>query len=151
MNRDDFIAALDLPFNSLSDRLALLSPQQVEQPLAEGKWSLKDLIAHFIFWDTITVRALEACYHNLPFNWNKYADWNSLNARAAEEMRDSPVKRVAAEWQVTHAIMLETLNRVPDERLLENGEIPKWLHENVLDHYTYHASQVDEFLKRREI
>lgn len=146
MNRDEFAAAVDGAFSRMMIPLKNFAREQIESPLAEGKWSLKDLAAHFIFWDLITVRALEANFRGDAFDWNAYSDWNALNAKAVEESKSSPHARVAAEWLITHTTVIEALRRLPDETLLVDGTIPQWLHENVLDHYEYHASQVDDWV-----
>jgi len=44
--------------------------------------------------------------------------------------------------------VMEAMRRVPDERLLEGGKIPRWLIENVLDHYRHHAAQVNAWTER---
>lgn len=153
MNRDEFAAAMEGAFDGMIMPLANLPRELVTQPLAESKWSLKELAAHFIFWDQVTVRALESCFRGESFDWGAYAQWDKLNAQAVSEAQAKPESRVAAEWQITHTTVMEAMRRVPDKRLLENGEIPRWLIENVLDHYRHHSAQVivwTERLKRED-
>jgi len=148
MNRDEFAAAVEEAFDGMMMPLANLPPGIVTQPLAEGKWSLKELAAHFILWDQITVRALETCFRGESLVWQAYAESDSLNAQAADDAQSAPHTRVAAEWQITHTTVMEALRRVPDENLLEGGKIPRWLIENVLDHYRHHAAQFTAWKER---
>lgn len=151
MNRDEFAAVVDDAFNRMIAPLSNLTRESVEQPMAGGKWTLKDLAAHFIEWDKQTVQALEACYRGERFNGSAFANRDQRNIQATAESCTASHKRIAAEWRITHMTMMEALHRVPDERLLENNRIPAWLIENVLDHYRHHAAQVEarlETLKR---
>ena len=148
MDRDEFAVAVEGAFDGMIMPLAKLSRELVTQPLAEGQWSLKELAAHFIFRDQITVRALEACFRGETFDWDEYAERDQLNAQAVADAEAAPHSRVAAEWQITHTTVMEALRRVPDERLLEHGGIPSWLIENVLDHYRHHAAQVTAWTER---
>ena len=148
MNRDEFAAAMEAAFDGMIMPLANLPRELVTQPLTEGKWSLKELAAHFTFWDQITVRALESCFRGESFDWGAYAQWGKLNAQAVSDAQTKPESRVAAEWQITHTTVMEAMRRVPDERLLEGGKIPRWLIENVLDHYRHHAAQVTAWTER---
>ncbi|MFZ5432738.1 MAG: ClbS/DfsB family four-helix bundle protein [Calditrichota bacterium] len=147
MNREDFTAAWEAAYTTIIAALQSLPPELLQEPLAEGKWSLRDLAAHLIFWDKITLRALEARFQGQDLDWNEYSDWDGLNRQAADEMRTTPLKRMISEWQLTHGTIEEALSRVPEELLFERGEIPQWLHENVLDHYVYHAGQVEEWVE----
>ena len=148
MSRDEFAGAVEGAFDGMIMPLTKLSGELVTQPLAAGKWSLKELAGHFIFRDQITVRALEACFRGEPFDWNDYAERDRLSAQAVDDVQAAPHTRVAAQWQITHTTVMEALRRVADERPLEEGEIPRWLIENVLDHYLHHAKQVKTWTER---
>ena len=148
MTRDEFTQALEADFDPMISLLQSLRSEQAEQPLAEGKWSLRDLAAHLLFWDTIVIRALEALMRGEPFDWKKYSDWDACNAEAANQHRGAPLKRVVSEWRITHVALVESLARGPAEKLLENGEMPHWLRVAVTDHYRHHTQQVKEWAGR---
>lgn len=132
-------------FAKLMAPVEALAAADLEQPMTAGKWSWKDMAAHFIFWDKITVRALEAAYQGQTFNWKEYSDWDGLNNQAVVDMRNDPLSRVVNAWRVTYSTLMEAMARVPDERLLVDGRIPDWLMGAVLDHYRHHALQVEEW------
>jgi uncharacterized damage-inducible protein DinB len=148
VNRDEFAAAVEEAFDGMIAPLTRLSGDLVTQPLAEGKRSLKELAAHLVRWDKITVRALEACFRGESFDWQTCAESDSLNAQTVADAEAAPHTRVAAEWQITHTTVMEALRRVPDQRLLEGGEIPRWLIEKVLDHYGHHAAEVKAWMEK---
>jgi uncharacterized damage-inducible protein DinB len=142
MTREEFLTAFEIAFERLLAPTRGLHPEVMEQPLAPGKWSLKELAAHLAFWDALALRALEALFHGDSFDWASYADENRWNAEAVERVRMQPLKRVLYELRVTHSALSEAVRRVPEDKLLENGEIPRWLIQHVLEHYEHHISQV---------
>lgn len=148
MTREEFTSALESDFDPLISLLSSLTPAQAEQPLAEGKWSLRDLAAHLLFWDTIVIRALEALWHGETFDWEKYADWDACNADAANQHCGAPLKRFVSEWRITHFALVESLARVPDEKLLDDGKIPHWLLIALTEHYRHHTEQVKAWVER---
>jgi len=148
MTREEFTSALESDFDPLISLVQSLTPAQAEQPLAEGKWSLRDLAAHLLFWDTIVIRALEAIVRGETFDWETYSDWDACNAQAANRQRNAPLKRFVSEWRITHFALVESLARVPDGTLLENGEMPHWLLVALTDHYRHHAEQVKAWVER---
>lgn len=147
MDREEFTADLEILFGRLLAPVEALETAELLEPMEAGKWSWKDMAAHIIFWDKVTVRALEAAYQGRGFDWAEYSDWDAQNRQAVEEFAQAPASRVINAWRVTHSALVESISRVPDDKLLENGEIPPWLLGAVLDHYRHHAQQVEAWAK----
>jgi hypothetical protein len=148
MTREEFITAAEIGFEKLLSPTLGLPATRFEEPLAKGKWSLKDLAAHLAFWDSLTLRALEARLQGKSFDWARYADIDTKNAAAVEARRSYSAKQVMSELRITHSALMEAVRRVPDAQLLEDGEIPRWLDENVTAHYAQHAPLVAEWAAR---
>ncbi len=148
MTREEFIVAAEIAFERLMTPTRGLPPHLMEEPMADGKWSFKDLAAHLIYWDGLAVRALEEAYYGRAFDWSDYRDFDALNAQAVERLRGQNLKRVLAELRLTHSTMTEAVRRVADEDLLVHNEIPLWLIETVPDHYEHHTPQVVEWAER---
>jgi hypothetical protein len=150
MTREEYVTASEIAFARLMRPTLGLPPAQMEEPMAEGKWSFKDLAAHLILWDGLVIRALEKINQGETFDWAPYADYDAQNAEAVARLHASPLKRVLSELRVTHSTVIEAVRRVPDEKLCENGEIPEWLLSNVPEHYEHHVPQVEEWVGRIE-
>jgi hypothetical protein len=145
MTREEYLTAAEIAFERLMSPTLGLYPAQMEAPMAAAKWSFKELAAHLIFWDGLVIRALETVNQGDVFDWSEYGDFEARNAAAVERQRSSPLKRVLSELRITHSTVMEALRRVPDEKLGEQGEIPMWLLDYVVDHYEHHRPQVEEW------
>ena len=95
MARDEFVSKERLLEELKSGRerleatLAGVSEEQMTAPGAVGDWSVKDLLAHLIFWEQAPVRALRAEARGEPGRLpsdDEGAD--RLNARAVAERRE---------------------------------------------------------------
>jgi hypothetical protein len=151
MTREEFLTASEIAFERLMTPSRGIKPEQMELPMADGKWSLKDLAAHLIFWNSLVVKALEARYHGEDFDWSAYSDFDKWNAEAVEKMRGETLKRVMYEMRVTHSAAIEIVRRLPEDKILEGGEVPVWLCEIVLDHYEHHIPQVEKWAEKQKL
>jgi uncharacterized damage-inducible protein DinB len=145
MTREEFITAAEIAFERLMSPTLGLRPAQMEQPMAERKWSFKDLAVHLTFRDGLVIRALEAIHQGGEFDWTPYSDHETLNAQAAERSRLLPLKRALSELRITHSTVIEAVRRVPEEKLCQEGEVPVWLLSHVVEHYDHHRPQVEEW------
>ena len=125
-----------------------LLPSQMDQPMVEGKWSFKQVCAHICFWNTLVVRSLEDLLHARPVDWEPYKNYADVNAKAVSERDSWPVKRVLSEMRVTHSAAMESLRRVPEDKLYTDGKLPGWLTGATLDHYAEHTPQVEAWAAR---
>lgn len=148
MTREEFIVAAEIAFERLMTPTCGLSPALMEQPMADGAWSFKDLAAHLVFWDGLVVRALEEHMYGRTFDWSPFAKPDEWNAKAVERLRPQSVKRVMSELRLTHSTITDAVPRIPDEHLLVNGEVPRWLLERMPEHYEHHIPQVKAWAER---
>jgi hypothetical protein len=148
MTREEFLTAAEIAFERLMSPSRGLKPEQMEQPMGDGQWSLKELAAHLIFWNGLIVTALEARFHGELFDWSAYQDFDRLNAEAVGRMQGESLKRVLYELRVTHSAALEIVRRLTADKLLEDDQVPEWLCEIMLQHYEHHIPGVEAWAKR---
>jgi hypothetical protein len=151
MTREEYITATEIAFERLMSPTRGILPEKMEQPMAEGKWSFKDLAAHLILWDGLTVQALESLNQGKSFEWTPYEDFDAQNSEAVARLRGSTLKRVLNELRITHSTLIEAVRRVPEEKLYVSGDLPEWLVSNVLEHYEHHRAGVEEWAEREGI
>jgi len=151
MTREEYITATEIAFERLMHPTLGIPPAQLELPMSDGKWSFKELAAHLVLWDGLTIRALEKINQGESFDWAAYQDYDAQNAQAVARLRAVPLKRVMSELRITHSTVIEAVRRVPDEKLYEDGELPEWLLSNVLEHYEHHRPAVEEWAGRTKL
>ena len=148
MTREELIVAAEITFEKLMTPTRGLHPERMNEPMAEGKPSFKDLVAQLIFWNGLTLRALEELNYDRVFDWTPYAIEDSWNTLARERLRPQNIKRVLTELRLAHSTLTEALRRIPEQKLLLNGELPRWLVENLPGRYERSIPQVEEWAGR---
>ena len=148
MTREEFMVAAEISFERLMTPTRGLPLELMEQPMTEGKWSFKDMAAHLIYWDELVVRALEEAYYGRVFDWKPYTDFDTLNAQAVERLRPQSVKRVLTALRLTHSTAMDAVRLVPEENLLQEGNIPRFLTWIMVGHVEHHIPQVEAWAER---
>ena len=148
MTREELIVAAEIAFERLMTPTRGLPPELMEESMAEGEWSFKDLAAQLVFWDGLVLRALEDLNYGRQFDWSPYRIENGWNAQAVERLQPQNVKRVLTEMRLTHSTLTEALRRIPDENLLMDDQLPPWLIENLAGRYERYIPQVENWAKR---
>lgn len=148
MTREELIVAAEISFERLMTPTRGLPPNLMEEPMAAGEWSFKDLAAQFIFWDELAVRALEELNYGRAFDWSSYESDGHLDSEAVRRMKPQSVRRVLTELRLTHSTMMEALRRISEDKLLINAKIPKWLIEHSVERYERFTPQVEAWAKR---
>lgn len=148
MIREEFITAAELALERLLGPLNELPVELMDEPLADGKWSVKQLILHLTYWNMLTVRALEALYAGDEFDWTPYSAIDELNAQIIADQQQNPYRRIVAEFQIVHSTLIAAVERIPGERFGEDGELPEWLVVHVSRHYLHHAPLIETWAKK---
>ena len=149
MTREELIVATEITFEKLMTPTRGLPIELLEEPMAEGKWSFRDLVAHLIFWDGLLVRALEEMNYGRNFDWSPYVGhFDEWNAKATAKLRTHSLKRMLSELRLTHSTMTEVLRRVPEENLLKEGKVPHFMTWILIGHVEHHTPQVVAWAER---
>ena len=148
MTREEFITASEIALERLMTPLKELPEELMDEPMAEGKWSAKQMILHLTYWGTIVVGALEAFYQDSEFNWTHFEDANEFNATVIDGRQHESYRRIASEFQIVHGTIMAAVERIPEEKLGADGELPDWLAHRVPDHYLRHIPLIESWTKK---
>jgi hypothetical protein len=148
MTREEFTTASEIALDRLMTPLKELPEELMDEPIAEGKWSVKQMILHLTYWDTIVVRALEAFYQDSEFDWSQFEEADNFNATVIEGRQHEPYRRIATEFQIVHSTIMAAIERIPAKKFGEDGELPDWLPRRVPDHYMLHVPIVESWAKK---
>ena len=140
----------------LEATLARVSEEQLTAPGAIGDWSVKDLLAHLIFWEQTPVRALRAEARGERGELPSDESVDQLNARAVAERRERPPAEVLAEFERSYHELLEVIAPLSDAELNDPSRYawtegkPLWriiAGESYL-HYREHDEEIRAWLDR---
>jgi hypothetical protein len=122
-------------FNRWEDLLARLNEDQIIAPLLPSNWSIKDVIAHLMAWQAISIVRLEAARFGrepiLP-SWLDGSDPESendvdcYNERIDQVYRQQPWPRVYLAWKDGFLRFLDLADQIPKDDLLDAGKYT-WL------------------------
>lgn len=126
-NRDEVIARVIAEFELLDALLAGLSDEDWQRPLdrpeSKDPWTVKDGVAHIIYWKANTARTLRR--QRRPAE-ERGLEVNALNHRVYERWRGRSVEEVLAWHREVHADVLAALRDVPDATFTGRERSPRW-------------------------
>jgi len=115
--------------------LASFSQQEVVAPRSPSIWSIKDVVAHLMAWQQVSIARLEAGRRGdqpvLPA-WLSGEDPDSeeyleqFNRAIYEGHRQEPWEQVHQEWRDGFLSLLELAAEIPEADLLDANKFP-WL------------------------
>ena len=150
MNKAELLANIRSGRQQLDVSLARLSEAQLLAPALHDGWSLKDLIAHFGFWEArmVTlygqlVRGEEPAANDLSLD--------DLNAQAYAQHQAQPLDDVRREERAAYLQLLAIAANAPDDDLFNpqrfawtlGRPFAEWIENNTYGHYEEHQADLD--------
>jgi hypothetical protein len=133
-NRDEILRLLKAEFDRWEELLAIPGEEQIMASRLLNGWSIKDLLAHLMAWQQVSIARLEAARLDkepvLPA-WLAGSDpetdeVDQVNARIYETYREQPWPRVYRGWRDGFLRFLELGEEIPEDDLLDAEKYP-WL------------------------
>ena len=133
--REEILTKLKAEFERWEELLANLNEQQITASQLPNGWSIKDLIAHLMAWQEVTLTRLEAAHRNQEPTFPKWLAGQSpeseeelhrFNARIFGIHRARPWSLVHRDWRAGFAKVLELAESIPYRDLTEPRRYP-WL------------------------
>jgi hypothetical protein len=156
MTKQELLTNIRSARSQLEGVLAPLTPDEMETSVLDNGWSIKDLLAHFGFWEG---RAADL-FHLLksgqtPVAYNENLD--EINAGAYAVHHDKPLGDVLAWEQQQYRALLSTAESATEMELF-NPHRFSWLggrgffevfEDNSSGHYTEHMPALQTWLQSR--
>src|SRR5262245_11128522 len=114
-------------FAALDRFVARLRPadwnRRVPRPPTRDPWTVKDVLAHIVYWKAHTARVLRG-ERRLPEM--RGLDVNRINRLIYDRWRRQPVRKVLEWHREVHRDVLRTLASVPNEQFSRRQRSPHW-------------------------
>lgn len=147
MNKDELLGNIRSGRQQLDVSLARFSEEQMLAPSLHGGWSIKDLIAHFGFWEGRIV----ALYGQLSRGKEPAADeppLDELNDQAYRQNQAKTLDEVRREERVIYLQLLAlTVNTSEDDLFnsqrfawTQGRPFAEWIVNNTYGHYAEHQA-----------
>lgn len=131
----------------LNAHLRSLSDDDLEQPLAPGKWSCKEILGHLIDSANNNHRRFVLCqtepepHRMIPYDQNAWVECGAY--------RNAPIAELLPLWTLYNQQLMRVIARIPAERLehrvdFDNGYSVSlgWLIEDYSVHLEHHVRQI---------
>jgi hypothetical protein len=127
-NKDELLKELREEFARWQELLGGLSEERLVRRDLAGGLSVKDVVAHLMAWQKLSIARLEAARDNRDPNYqlgpeglDPDADENleRVNAWIHEQYKDAPWKEVTREWSNGFLRFLELAEGMPEEALMQ--------------------------------
>ncbi len=155
LSREEILSRLQSEYDRFTATLARLTPEQMLEPGAVGYWSVKDLLAHLVYWNVYPVEEIEAAVRGEAFE-HPEGTGDEINARAVAQYQGFDLNAVCAAFETTYNTVYETVQQLPNEAFEPDNRIEQALDEtihgalanNTYEHWPIHEQQVREWIER---
>lgn len=140
-----------------------LTVEQMIEPNVVGEWSIKDLVAHLVYWNRLPVQEIEAALsgvdpstllNRVDDDTTEAEQVNVINTQVVEESYNESVGDVMANFAHSYQLLLQTVMNLPDSAFQSGGEIERLLgdsiedtlNNNTYEHWAEHRTQIEAWM-----
>ncbi|NLF63886.1 MAG: ClbS/DfsB family four-helix bundle protein [Chloroflexi bacterium] len=155
-NRDELLQRIREEREALERAVARVPAEKMTEPLLEGGWSVKDVLAHIAAWEGLMVGWVEESLRGgTPDRPVTGDDWvDRLNAQLYEQYRDMPLAEVQALSASAYERAYAIASRLTEAQLFdpdyfawrEGRPIFELIGGNTFWHYPEHREMIERML-----
>jgi len=157
-NKEQVLALIKSERAAFEETLTGLGKKQMLQPQGSDGWTVKDILAHIIFWEhrllLWTAESLRGGTPQRPAPGMTWDDLDKLNQLTYEANKDRPLDDVLQDFHSTYRKVEETVSALTQEDLFDGGRFawrqgdPLWhmVAANTWWHYREHNETIRGWL-----
>lgn len=142
-------------YRTFVESLKAFSDEQLTSPIAEEKWSIRDIISHIMAWDeNFTATILVKIVTGEAVVLEEHSDVQSFNSHAVELGKLVPPQELLDRAVHSRTRLIFTLTRVPESRYevavsdRNDYTLSKFLDQMFVSHDTHHRHQIETHLSK---
>ena len=112
-----------------------------DQKIAEGSWSVKDVLSHIVGWEVEVVKQFKAFLTNPDANDNY--DIDSFNKSAVESRKHLSWDQIVAELKTAQAKLSGFLSNLTHKEIDKEKRFIEWV-DVLVNHYIHHTKQLKQ-------
>jgi hypothetical protein len=155
VGREEILRRLQTAHNGFEATLARLTPKQMLEPGVVGRWSVKDVLAHLVFWNAYPLAEIEAALNDESFE-HPEGTTDEINERVVAQHRTATLQAVREDYEATYSRLVEMVKHLPDEAFQAGSQMERILEDtihgvlanNTYEHWPIHAAQIREWIER---
>lgn len=159
LGKVEILSRLEHAYTRLDTTLAPLSWAKMVEPGVTGYWSVKDIVAHLIYWNRHPVTELETALNGDSVAANGHKDIDRINAEAVLAYRNCSIEETLTAFQESYQAVHEIIATLPDSAFEPDADITIRLGDtiegafanNTYDHYVLHEAQIHDWANRMKV
>ena len=160
-NKEELLDQIMSERELLDKLLGTISKSKLSVPGVEVGWSIKDILVHIVFWETLMVSWLEEILNDLEPQMlppgKTWDDLDEINQDAFLENQDRELDEVLQAYHAHYPIALASVKNVQENALMDPGMYPwrlgtavwEMVAANTSWHYSEHREAISNWLKGR--
>ena len=156
MAKEEMLQRLQEERQRFLQALEGLSDEQLCQPNAVGKWSIKDVLGHLADWERMFMEEVVRVREEEPpvEPWREGID--RLNAKLAAKKKDLPLDHIMEEFFRVRRELINTIESLPEEALPRNVSVHRqrrnveWYVAEAWKHDQEHLPDILAWQRKRE-
>jgi hypothetical protein len=144
MNTRQVLERLDGAWTDFERSYAGLPAADLLRPGVQGRWSVRDIIAHVTWWEEEALKHLPLVREGgRPPRYSiRYGGIHAFNALMTEARRDLPLAEVRRQHDAVHAQLREYVRAAPEELYARETRFRRRLRLDTYGHYPLHARAI---------
>jgi len=157
-SKNDLINLINKSRDRIEKKITSLDREQMLTPGVTGLWSVKDIMAHIVAWETLMQEWLDMIINegNIPsqlanpseINW-----FDEVNEQIYQQNKDRPLDEVLSSFHNNKDVVLDYVSKLPEEVLFDASRYfyregrPLWIivEANTFGHYAEHLPDIEKF------
>jgi hypothetical protein len=128
-NRDELLAIIDEERDHWLSLMAEIGPERMTGEIVDGRWEMRDLIAHLVIWrgrtmGIVTAQALGLPQPDDPWPAELSDDLDVINAWIDGQDRHEPAQSLVEAYTASFSQMRNLIERLDDDALNDPNRVP---------------------------
>jgi hypothetical protein len=149
LSRDEILQRLETEYHRLVGTVLELPAEQTGRAGVVGEWSVKDVMAHLIYWNMLPVNEVQAALSGRRFT-DIHETSDQINARTVAQYRAYALHEVLNAFSSSYTMVWDSITRLPDSAFEPGSDIETILDEtihgtfanNTYEHWPIHHAQI---------
>ncbi len=144
MDRRRLLQRLDTAWFEFKGSYAGLSDSQIMEPGVQGRWSVRDILAHVTTWEEEALTHLPVILQGgrPPRYSTTHGGIDAFNARMTERKRHLSLSEVRRQLEEVHGLLIDYVRRAPEELFTRETRFRRRLRLDAYGHYPKHARAI---------
>jgi hypothetical protein len=144
MDRAQLLQRLDKAWLEFKESYAGLSDSRLLEPGVQGRWSVRDILAHVTTWEEEALTHLPLILKGgrPPRYSTRYGGIDAFNALMTERKQGLPLFEVRRQLDEVHGRLIDYVGHAPEELFTRETRFRRRLRLDAYGHYPKHARAI---------